>query len=53
MIIIDEETFWKVQERLQEMRIGSSRGQKHNEEGEIKYILSEFLRCDHCKKYRH
>ncbi len=51
--IIDEETFWKVQERLQEMRIGSSRGQKHNEEGEIKYILSEFLRCDHCKKYRH
>lgn len=51
--IIDEELFEDAQKILVTMTAWDNRWQRKNQEWELKFILSEFLRCDHCKEHRY
>lgn len=51
--IIDESLFEEAQKILAETTAWDNRWQRKNKDWELKFILSEFLRCDHCKEHRY
>lgn len=51
--IIDDELFEEAQKILATMTTWDNRWQRKNKDWELKFILSEFLRCDHCKEHRY
>jgi len=51
--IITPEMFQEAQKLLSESSKWHQKWQRKNEDWELKYLLSEFLKCDHCKEHRH
>lgn len=50
--IVDDETFNKAQEILSNMKVWKNRWVRKNSDWELKFLLSWYLKCDHCKDFR-